>query len=283
MAPGAPARAGRNTVADGVGFSVTPHPVDELLITGASGLLGTVLRRGLEGRYSIRGLDRRPGGERGIRKGDIRRPRPLARALEGADAVVHLAAVAQADAGWEEVLEHNVRGTTRVLEAAREAGVSRFVYASSNHVTGMYEHERPYSSIVAGKYDGLEPDRIPLIGADMPVRPDGPYAVSKVFGEAAVRHHCERFGLRAVCLRIGTVNAGDRPERPRHFATLLSHADLVRLVDCAIAASNEIDFAVVYGVSANRWRFWEIADAAGILGFVPQDDAERFRESTTSG
>ena len=64
---------------------------------------------------------------------------------------------------------------------------------------------------------------------------------------------------------------------PRHYATLLSHGDLVRLVDCALRAPLELRYGVYYGVSANTWRLWDVANAAKELDFEPQDDAERFR------
>jgi nucleoside-diphosphate-sugar epimerase len=104
------------------------------------------------------------------------------------------------------------------------------------------------------------------------VRPDGPYALGKVLGEAAARWYSDAFGLSAVCLRIGTVNAEDRPLEPRHFATLLTHADLLRLVEAALTA--DVRFAVCYGVSRNTWRFWDISNE---IGYDPQDDAERYR------
>ena len=80
-----------------------------------------------------------------------------------------------------------------------------------------------------------------------------------------------------MCLRIGTVNEVDRPGNPRHFATLLTHADLVRLVRAAIEAPESVRFAVVYGVSRNTWTFWDLDEARETLGYVPEDDAEAWR------
>jgi nucleoside-diphosphate-sugar epimerase len=251
--------------------------VETVLITGAGGLVGGVLRRGLAGRYEIRGIDRARRGDRDVSRVDVRHGRRLRRALQGVDAVVHLAAVAAADADWPTVVSNNLRGTVNVLEAAQAAGVRRLVYASSNHVTGLYEREQPYAAIVAGKYEGLRPDAIPRIGSDWPVRPDGPYGVDKVFGEAAARYYSDAFGLQAICLRIGSVLAADSPSQPRHFATLLTHADLVRLVGCALEAPPSVRFGVFYGVSANTWRFWDIEAAREAIGYEARDDAERFR------
>src|SRR5919107_2382311 len=85
-------------------------------------------------------------------------------------------------------------------------------------------------------------------------RPDGPYAVSKAIGEAAARYFADVHGLSVICLRIGAVNRGDRPRDMRHLSTLLTHRDLVQLVERCIDAPDELRFAVLYGVSANTWR-----------------------------
>jgi hypothetical protein len=83
--------------------------------------------------------------------------------------------------------------------------------------------------------------------------------------------------MSCICLRIGTVRADDRPAQARHFATLLTHRDLVRLVECALAAPAGLGYGIYYGVSANTWRFWCLGNAREELGFEPYDDAERFR------
>jgi nucleoside-diphosphate-sugar epimerase len=253
--------------------SPTPR---RILITGAAGLVGTALMRGLDGRYELAGVDRALRRPPNVRRRNLARPRGLAAIFAGADAVVDLAGISSHRTEWKDVWRNNLPATLNVLEAARRARVRRYVFASSNHVTGGYERDAPYSAIVAGDYTGLDPASTPLVGTDWPARPDGPYALGKVIGEAAARWYSDAFGLSAICLRIGTVNAEDRPREPRHFATLLTHADLVRLVDCALAA--DVPFGVYYGVSRNTWRFWDFANAAAEIGYEPQDDAERYRD-----
>jgi nucleoside-diphosphate-sugar epimerase len=249
----------------------SPTP-QRILITGAAGLVGTVLMRGLEDRYDLVGVDRALRRPAGVHRRNLARSRRLAPLFEGVDAVVDLAGLSSHRTEWKAVWRNNLPATLNVLEAARRAGARRYVFASSNHVTGGYEHDAPYSAIVAGEYAGLDPDRLPLVGVNRPVRPDGPYALGKVLGEAAARWYSDAHGLSAVCLRIGTVNAEDRPVQPRHFATLLTHADLLRLVEAALTA--DVRFAVCYGVSRNTWRFWDISNE---IGYEPQDDAEEHR------
>ncbi len=201
------------------------------------------------------------------------------RAFAGVTAVIHLAEHSRVATPWADVSASSIPSTMNALEAARRAGVRRFVYASSHHVTGMYEEEEPYRSIVAGDYAGLDPNAVPLLDSGGPVRPDGPYAIGKVVGEANARYYSDRFGLQVICLRIGEVKAEDRPTIPRHFATLLSQADLVRLMVSALEAPADVRFGIYYGVSANTWRFWDVSNARQTIGFEPQDDAERFRDS----
>ena len=125
---------------------------------------------------------------------DARRRRP-SRGLGGARAP------------WEDVLHNNIVGTYNVFEAARQAGVSRVVFASSNHTIGMYELDG-----APGLYD-LDDDRIYDETAE--IRPDSLYGVSKAYGEALGRMYVEHHGLRVFCLRIGAVRAKTtRPSRP---------------------------------------------------------------------
>jgi nucleoside-diphosphate-sugar epimerase len=247
-----------------------------VLIAGACGLVGSILWEGLGAEHALQGLDLHRDKGRGISRVDVRRARSLRGAFDHVDAVVDLATGSTVDLSWDQV-QADIRGRVNILEAARLQGVRRYIFASSNHATGMYELEQPYASIVAGAYDGLDAGAVPLIGTDWPVRPDSPYGVGKAFSEAAMRYYSDEYGISCICLRIGTVLPEDRPKIPRHYATLLTHSDLVRLVGCALLAPLELRYGVYYGVSANTWRFWDIANAAEDLGYEAQDDAERFR------
>jgi nucleoside-diphosphate-sugar epimerase len=247
-----------------------------VLVTGASGLIGSVLWERLAAAHTLTGIDLRRDRARGIERGDVRRPRSISSAFQDVDAVVDLATGAAVNLPWSEV-EKDIAGRVNVLEAARAHGIQRYVFASSNHVTGLYELDQPYASIVSGVYDGLDPVKIPLITPDAPIRADSPYGIGKGFAEIASRHYAERYEMSCLCLRIGTVRRDDRPREPRHYATLLTHADLAHLVDCALRAPLELRHGIYYGVSANTWRFWDIANARDELSFEPHDDAESFR------
>jgi uronate dehydrogenase len=228
--------------------------MERVLITGAAGAIGTVLRPALRGGLTelrlsdIDDVHDLAAGETFVRA-DLTDFDAVQRAVDGVDAIVHLGAVPN-EAAFEVIAGPNLHGVYHVFEAARRSGVSRIVYASSNHATGMYDAGEPLDGTVAP-------------------RPDGLYGASKVFGEAMARMYVDRFGLSAVCLRIGSFKA--QPEEERELSTWLSHADGVRLFQAALTA--DVDFAIVYGGSANTRRWWP-ADTQ--IGFVPVDDAETF-------
>lgn len=252
-------------------------PPGRLVVTGASGLIGGVLLRGLAPSRAVEGLDRRPS-ERANLIIDMRDLDQTTRAFTGADTVIDLAANSDVDASWEQVYVNNLLATINALEAARIAGVRRVVFASSHHVVGLAERDEPYASILSGQVAGLDPKSVPRLTTDERLRPDGAYAVSKAFGEAAGRYYAEEFGLSILCLRIGSVNHADRPTGTRDFSTFLSQRDLLQLVRCAVDAPNCLRFGVYFGVSANRWRIWDIENARRDLGYQPLDDAERWRK-----
>jgi nucleoside-diphosphate-sugar epimerase len=165
-----------------------------------------------------------------------------------------------------------------VYEAARRGGVKRVVFFSSMHVCGLYENDPPWSRIAAGDCAGLDPVAVPLVTAAMPTRPDGPYAVSKIFGEALGRYYAEAYGMEVVVVRLGTVGRDDRPGRDaRSFVSWLSHRDLADLTARALDAPR-ITYEVVFGASDNTWKIYDTPRARTVLGYAPQDNAERFRD-----
>lgn len=252
----------------------------KVLITGASGLIGSILGDAMNAQYDVTGVDIVNAPVLDTLIADTTDLDAIYAAFDGVDAVIDLAAMIDRDTAWDHVYSNNIPSTYNVLEASRRAGVKRVVFASSNHTTGLYENDYPYSDIVAGLYDGLDSNSIPLVDITMPVRPDGPYGIGKIVGEVAGRYYSERYGLSVICLRIGTVNRENRPLIPRHFSTLLTHRDLVNLVISSLEAPSKLTFAIFYGVSNNTWRFWDISDSEQALGYLPKDNAESWRRDS---
>src|SRR5687768_5597295 len=121
-----------------------------VLVTGAAGRIGTMLRGGLPERgWALRCLDVVPivetrAGEEHV-VADVADLAAMVDATQGAEAVVHLAGVS-GESTWRAISRANVQGTYAVLEAARRSGVQRVLLASSNHATGFTP--RPASGLL---------------------------------------------------------------------------------------------------------------------------------------
>jgi len=228
-----------------------------ILITGAAGAIGSTLHAGLRGAYPLLRLsDARPlpapaAGEECV-SADLRDSGATASLMQGINCVVHLGGVPK-EGPWQTILENNIVATYNVFEAARQCGVKRVVFASSNHVIGYYRVGRK-------------------VGIEEPPRPDSRYGVSKVFGEALGRLYADKHGLSVACLRIGSFR--ERPQNARQLATWISPRDMAHLVRCAIDAP-VYNFLVLYGVSSNTRSRWK-NPAADLIGYRPQDNAEDF-------
>ena len=251
----------------------------KVLVTGSSGLIGSMLISPLADEFVFLGLDvhksdKAPDVPTLITDGsDLGAIMP---AFEGIDAVVHLAANAPVETPWPDVLKNNISTTHNVYEAARQHGLKRVVFASSNHAVGNFEMDEPYSRIRTGDYEGLTPGGFTRVDHTVPIRPDSDYGASKAFGEATGRYYHEHFGLEVACLRIGTCNAQNSPVGSvRSFATWLSHRDLAQLVQQCL--TQPLGFEIFYGVSDNTWRFWDTDHAKKVIGYAPLDNAEDYR------
>jgi uronate dehydrogenase len=235
--------------------------VPTILITGASGQIGSMLRPRLArpGR-TLRLLDVNPpaapaGPGEELIVASVTDLDAMTHACTGADAVIHLAGIA-GEAAWPRILETNIQGTYTAFEAARRARVPRVIFASSNHAVGF----TPRSAFPVPDYAFPAPDTY--------------YGASKVTGEAlgALYHH--RYGLDAICLRI--LSCFERPQSVRMLFTWLSPDDAGRLFEACLTAERP-GFRVVFGVSANtRGRDWVSLAEARALGYQPQDDAEAY-------
>jgi uronate dehydrogenase len=235
-----------------------------VLVTGAAGRVGGVLRDGLRDRVALRLLDLRPmqaaPGE-DVVQADIRCPQEVQAAMEGCTAVVHLAGIPR-EAPFEELLDHNVRGTYHVLEAARASPTCRrVVLSSTNHVTGFY----PVGETIT---------------PDAPPRPDSLYAASKAYGEGLGRLYHEKHGLEVIAIRIGT--CVPRPTLTRHLHTWISPRDMTQLVLRCLQVP-DVGWLVVYGTSANRRSYWDDREAWRRIGYVPEDSADGARDLTPDG
>lgn len=146
----------------------------------------------------LRSLRSRPTVD--LRDDDLSRA-DLAPLLEGVDWVFHQAAQAGVRASWGRDFEiyaiHNVLATQRLLEAARDVGVRRVVYASSSSVYG-------------------DTNELPMRERSLP-RPVSPYGVTKLAAEHLCWLYWRNYGLPTVSLRYFTVyGPRQRPDMAFH-------------------------------------------------------------------
>ncbi len=208
-------------------------------ITGAAGAIGRCLVGGLTAAgHDVRGIDRVPLdgalADRVVVADLATDDAALDDVLTGADAVVHLAAIA-AETDFATALDTHLRLTHRVLEAMVARGVGRIVYASSNHAVGFTAHA----------------ESVPIATR---ARPDTFYGVGKAAAEALCSLYHDRHGIAVACLRIGSFR--DRPTTRRHLATWLSHGDAVRLVDACLERAGP----------RLRQRVRDLRQPAGLVG-----------------
>ena len=230
----------------------------KIVFTGAAGGIGTMIRPLLAPLYPglVLSDKTRPAnllpGETFV-AADLGKPEEVGHALEGADSVIHFGGFS-VEGPWETILQANIIGCYNLFEAAREAGVRRVIFASSNHAVGFYRRSQK-------------------IRTDVTVRPDSRYGVSKAFGEALGAMYSDKHGMSVTCLRIG--NVGPFPLDIRRLSIWISPEDLVQLIGIGLDHP-EIGFEILYGASDNASSWWDNSRARK-LGYRPTARSEEHR------
>jgi UDP-glucose 4-epimerase len=186
------------------------------VVTGAAGFIASHIVRGLLDRgHAVRAIDDLSGGMGWSRLDDLGErvdrvrasilapPATLAAAFRGVTVVIHHAALISVPESVQRPVDcHavNATGTLAVLEAARAAGVNRFVYASTSAVYGDGP-EQP-------KREAMVPD------------PISPYAVSKYAGERYVSAYAKLHGMATVSLRYFIVFGQEQNPRSQYGAAI---------------------------------------------------------------
>lgn len=226
-----------------------------ILVTGASGGIGTRLRQLLPAIYpdivwsDIKAPSDLKSNEKFVAV-DLADAAAVAKLCAGVDGILHFGGYS-VEGPWDQILQSNIVGVYNLFEGARTQGVKRVVFASSNHAVGFYPRNHH-------------------VGNDVQPRPDSRYGVSKVFGEAIGSLYADKHGLQVTCLRIG--NFGDVPLDKRRLSIWLHPDDLVQL--CRIGLEHpDIRFEVLYGASLNDRTWWDNSRAYA-LGYRPKHRAE---------
>jgi len=177
------------------------------LVTGGAGFLGAALANRLIGDgHTVRVIDDLTTGDPNrldpailFTRGDVTDVPKLWTLLQDVDCVYHLAArvsVPESILYPREYNAVNVGGTVAVMEAIRDAGVKRVVFASSGAIYGTQSHQPVHE--------------------DLPPNPDSPYAVSKLAAEHYVRTIGTLWKIETVCLRIFNAYGPGQPLPPSH-------------------------------------------------------------------
>jgi len=236
------------------------NPPPRILVTGVSGKVGRIVPPMLRRLgWSVVGFDQELDYghcDRYVR-GDITDAAALAEAVEGCHTVLHLAANPDTYADFLTALvEPNMVGTWRLLEAAQAAGVERVVLASS---------------INAGM--GPEPAALERSPPEL-VDPANPYGLTKVFAEEAGRYVHRRHALRVLCARFGAVCTHRRLAQTKQAKgetdDYLPPTDLERFLEAALRWDG--GFAQVFAVSRSHGEPpYDLDAPARGVAFHPQD------------
>lgn len=241
--------------------AASPKTSRTVLVTGAAGRIGSYFAAHSHPRYDLR-LMVRDGDDTSAIKGcgpivtgelaDLDKMKEL---CTGIDTVVHLAGDPDPAATWRDLLEANIIGSYHTFVAARAAGCRRVIYASSIHAVS-----------------GYPPDV--QIKTSEPVNPGDLYGVSKCCAEALGRYMAEQEGLSVIALRIGAFQSHEAAARESSLSYVdawVSQRDLNQLIEKCIDVEH-VKFAILHGLSDNRFKRLDISDARELVGYEPQDD-----------
>ena len=228
----------------------------KVLVIGGAGYIGShVVRELLDESYSVTVFDNLSSGlrvnlqkEAAFFHGDIHRPDQLRTAVQGHDAIIHLAAFKAAGESMlipEKYAHNNINGTINILNAATEAGIKRIVFSSSAAVYG-------------------EPEYLPIDEAH-PTNPENFYGFTKLEIERVMQWYDRIRGLRFAALRY--FNAAGYDPEGRLFGLEQSPANLLPVImEVATGARKELK---IFGDD------YDTPDGTGVRDYVHVSDLAR--------
>ncbi|WMW46390.1 NAD(P)-dependent oxidoreductase [Bacillus paralicheniformis] len=242
----------------------------KVTIIGGNGTVGRVLAGGLAGEgYEVTVLDlKEPDEKPAVRfvRVDAADYNEVVKSIPlNTDAVINLLAVKPTGdlldrREFEKMTDIFFKATYTILRAAAELGVPKVVFASSNHVTDVYEKNG--DSLLGRK-----------INTDDYPQSKSLYGLLKLASEnlGYLFSHQSDAKVSVINLRIGTAAENEQETlraKPRSKKTVLSHPDLVQIFKAAIESVKT--YGTYYAVSDNKGRPWSIDSAIRELGFKPK-------------
>jgi nucleoside-diphosphate-sugar epimerase len=235
-----------------------------VLLTGAGGRIGTAFRAFVGNRYELRLVDRdgskvEDAGHYPVIEADLSDLAACQEICAGMETVVHLAADANAGADfYGSLLDNNIKACYNIFRAAKDQGCRRVIWASSIQVIEGYP---------------LDVQAHP----ESPIKPMNMYAAAKAFGEATAHYFAHAEGLSCICVRVGAYEGNrvfDRAAKPdgRTLSAFVSKRDLSHLLTQCVEVEN-LKFAILHGVSDNRYKRMDITSTRALVGYRPEDDS----------
>lgn len=233
-----------------------PHLTVNVLVIGGAGYIGShVVRELLDESYSVTVFDNFSSGLRinlhppaKFVHGDILRPDQLLAAMEGHDAIIHLAAFKAAGESMirpEKYALNNLNGTVNILNAASTAGIRRVVFSSSAAVYG-------------------EPEYLPIDEAH-PTRPENFYGFTKLEIERVMAWYDRIRGMRYAALRYFNAAGYD----PKHRVQGLEQSPANLLPVIMEVAAGMRDQLKVFG------NDYDTPDGTGVRDYIHVSDLAR--------
>jgi NAD+ dependent glucose-6-phosphate dehydrogenase len=231
----------------------------KVLLTGAAGMVGSILRSHWGDRYALRLADIRPlqdlAGHEEYTPIDIAQYDQMLEACAGIDTVVHLAADPNPNAEfYSTLLPLNITGAYNAFHAAHQAGCRRLVFASSGQAILGYNTQEQESA-----------------GWDVPIFPQNVYGATKCWGEALARVYSDQHQLSCICVRLGSpVFAQDGDWDPNKVYAQISPRDTAQLFGCCVDVQ-DVDFAIVHGISRHQRCWMDLEISRKVVGYEPRD------------
>lgn len=241
--------------------------MSKILITGATGIIGTNLTKHLKETHDLVLVDidfeefpeELKNGVEIVEK-DLSDPKEWEGLLDGVEYIIQLAGNPDPEADfYDELVDLNyVLPQNLFKEAVKSDSLKRIIFASSIHASDGY------------------PDDVQVKATDQ-VRPDDLYGVSKAYLEALASYYAFKKGVESIGIRIGDYKSDDSefdPDGDFHsLGMYFSARDMNHLIDCCLQAELEEPYLLVNGISNNSFPRLDIYSARVMLGYQPQDNA----------
>jgi len=269
-----------------------------ILVTGSNGICGSAIFESiLNEKYSIIYTDIKQNRNKNFVVADLTDLNSIKSLFDKFkfDTLIHFGGSSDPKTEWKDVLNNNITGTYNILNVAVEKGIKKIIFASTNHVMGMYEINNPLKCFSLPEASSNKE----IIDNKMDVKPDSLYGVSKLFGENLCKFYSENFNVSCYIIRIGSIREknNDHPyiyaeegvqkglwekgsseykfQEKRLKSIWMSRRDFVHMIDKLLDYTDlENKYDIFYATSLNSRRFFDIETAIEKLDLNLKDNSE---------